>query len=64
LNAYLANAGSYTGTCGPSRVARVGTIHVHDLASRLICAKCKAAGKRPAATLLQLESKPRHETKI
>ena len=39
---------------------RVGTTCVHDLASRLICAKCKAAGKRPAATLLQLEPGPRH----
>jgi hypothetical protein len=33
------------------------------LASRLICAKCKAAGKRPAATLRQLEPTPPHETK-
>jgi hypothetical protein len=39
---------------------RVGTTKVHDLASRLICAKCKAAGKRPAATLRQLEPAPRH----
>jgi hypothetical protein len=39
---------------------RVGTTHVHDLASRLICAKCKAPGKRPAATLRQLEAVPRH----
>jgi hypothetical protein len=39
---------------------RVGSTRVHDLASRLICAKCKAAGKRPAATLLQLEPSPRH----
>jgi hypothetical protein len=28
--------------------------------SRLICAKCKATGKRPPATLLRLELKPRH----
>jgi hypothetical protein len=39
---------------------RVGTTCVHDLASRLICAKCKAAGKRPAAALRQLEPAPRH----
>ena len=33
---------------------------VHDLASRLRCEKCKKAGKRPVATLLQLTHKPRH----
>jgi len=32
----------------------VSTTCVHDLASRLVCQKCKGAGKRPAATLLQL----------
>jgi len=32
----------------------VATICVHDLASRLVCQKCRKAGKRPAATLLQL----------
>ena len=39
----------------------VGTTRVHDLASRLACAKCKAAGKRPAARLLQLEPRARHQ---
>jgi hypothetical protein len=33
---------------------------VHDLAGRLVCQKCKGAGKRPAATLLQLTPRPRH----
>jgi hypothetical protein len=33
---------------------------VHDLASRLRCAKCREAGKRPAATLLQLGERQRH----
>ena len=32
----------------------VPTTRVHDLASRLVCKKCKAVGKRPATTLLQL----------
>ncbi|MBR1208896.1 MULTISPECIES: hypothetical protein [unclassified Bradyrhizobium] len=32
----------------------VGTTHVHDLAGRLRCQKCRKAGKRPAAELLQL----------
>jgi hypothetical protein len=30
------------------------TTFIHDLASRLRCSKCAKAGKRPAATLLQL----------
>jgi hypothetical protein len=30
------------------------TTFVHDLASRLRCRKCAKAGRRPAATLLQL----------
>jgi hypothetical protein len=30
----------------------VSTTFVHDLASPLVCQKCKGAGKRPAATLL------------
>src|SRR6202521_1742429 len=30
----------------------VPTTYVHDLAGRLVCQKCKKAGKRPAATLL------------
>jgi hypothetical protein len=40
----------------------VGTTCVHDLASRLVCTKCKAAGKRPAATLLQLEPHQRYQS--
>jgi phage FluMu protein Com len=36
------------------------TTFVHDLAGRLRCRKCAKAGRRPAATLLQLASKPRH----
>src|SRR3979411_2185211 len=36
------------------------TTFVHDLASRLRCRKCAKAGKRPAATLLQLAWQPRH----
>ena len=39
----------------------VSTTFVHDLASRLVCQKCKAAGKRPSATLLQLTPRQRHE---
>ena len=35
------------------------TTFVHDLASRLRCSKCAKAGRRPAATLLQLMSRPR-----
>jgi phage FluMu protein Com len=36
------------------------TTCVHDLAGRLRCEKCKKAGKRPAATLLQLAPTARH----
>jgi hypothetical protein len=36
------------------------TTFVHDLSTRLRCAKCKTAGRRPAATLLQLTPGPRH----
>ena len=36
------------------------TTFVHDLASRLRCSKCAKAGKRPAATLLQLAQRARH----
>ncbi|GLR99284.1 hypothetical protein GCM10007858_69270 [Bradyrhizobium liaoningense] len=36
------------------------TTFVHDLASRLRCRKCSKAGKRPAATLLQLAQRARH----
>ncbi|GIQ78342.1 hypothetical protein BraRD5C2_67920 [Bradyrhizobium sp. RD5-C2] len=32
----------------------VATAYVHDLAGRLRCQKCRKAGKRPAAELLQL----------
>jgi hypothetical protein len=41
----------------------VATTCVHDLASRLVCEKCKRAGKRAAATLLQLtrDSRISHE---
>src|SRR6201992_4317683 len=49
----------------PSDVDLAGTKHppttfVHDLASRLRCRKCAKAGRRPAATLLQLAWQPRH----
>ena len=37
---------------------RPPTTFVHDLAGRLRCVKCAGVGKRPAATLLQLGSKP------
>ncbi|OSJ18115.1 hypothetical protein BST63_06600 [Bradyrhizobium canariense] len=36
------------------------TTFVHDLASRLRCRECAKAGKRPAATLLQLSQRARH----
>ncbi|MEH2570083.1 hypothetical protein [Bradyrhizobium sp. AZCC 2289] len=36
------------------------TTFVHDLSSRLRCRKCVKAGRRPAATLLQLAWQPRH----
>jgi hypothetical protein len=39
---------------------RPPTTFVHDLAGRLVCQKCKGAGKRPAATLLQLAPRQRH----
>lgn len=39
----------------------VSTTCVHDLASRLVCQKCKGTGKRPAATLLQLMPRSRHQ---
>jgi hypothetical protein len=38
----------------------VPTTCVHDLANRLVCQKCRKAGKRPAATLLQLSPRARH----
>jgi hypothetical protein len=37
----------------------VPTTCVHDLAGRLVCQKCKKAGKRPAATLLMLAPRSR-----
>ena len=39
----------------------VPTTCVHDLVGRLVCQKCKKAGKRPAATLLQLTPRSRHQ---
>lgn len=39
---------------------RPATTFVHDLAGRLRCRKCAQAGRRPAATLLQLAQRPRH----
>jgi hypothetical protein len=36
------------------------TTFIHDLASRLRCRKCAGAGRRPAATLIQLAWQPRH----
>jgi hypothetical protein len=41
---------------------RPATTFVHDLAGRLVCQKCKGAGKRPAATLLQLTPRPRNRS--
>jgi hypothetical protein len=38
---------------------RPPTTFVHDLAGRLVCQKCKRAGKRPAPTLLQLAPRSR-----
>jgi hypothetical protein len=38
------------------------TTCVHDLVSRLICQRCKAAGKRPPAELLQLGKRERYTT--
>ncbi len=40
----------------------VSTTCVHDLAGRLICRKCRGAGKRPAAELLPLGPRPRHSS--
>jgi hypothetical protein len=40
----------------------VPTTCVHDLAGRLACQKCKTAGKRPAATLLQLTARQHHRS--
>jgi hypothetical protein len=43
-----------------AQLPHVATTHVHDLATRLRCERCKKAGKRPLAKLLQLEPAPRH----
>lgn len=43
-----------------AQLPHVETTFVHDLASRLRCDRCAKAGKRPTATLLQLEPQPRH----
>src|ERR1700738_431658 len=40
----------------------VPTTCVHDLASRLVCQQCKRAGRRPAATLLQLTPRSRNQS--
>jgi hypothetical protein len=42
-------------------LAHVSTTFVHDLSNRLVCAKCRRTGKRPAATLLQLAPPSRHQ---
>ncbi|UZE49818.1 hypothetical protein ONR75_03195 [Rhodopseudomonas sp. P2A-2r] len=39
---------------------RPSTTCIHDLAGRLRCRKCAGSGRRPAATLLQLGTGPRH----
>ena len=36
------------------------TTFVHDLARRLRCRRCAKTGRRPSATLLQLNWQPRH----
>jgi hypothetical protein len=38
---------------------RPATTFVHDLVGRLVCQKCRTAGKRPAATLLQFAQRSR-----
>jgi putative SOS response-associated peptidase YedK len=42
------------------RLATAATTCVHDLVERLICQKCKPAGKRPAATVRQFAPRPRY----
>ena len=39
----------------------VATTCIHDLASRLVCQKCRKAGKRPPATLLELTPRSRNQ---
>jgi len=38
------------------------TTCVHDLASRLMCQRCRSVGKRPSAELLQLGKRERYTT--
>lgn len=45
-------------------VRLVSTTCVHDLASRLICKKCKGVGTRPRAKLLQLAPCSRYQTGV
>jgi hypothetical protein len=40
------------------QLPHVVTTRIRDLASRLRCERCRAAGKRPAAELLQLARRP------
>jgi|SRR5579872_3769484 len=40
----------------------VATTCIHDLVGRLVCQRCKKAGKRPAATLLQVMPRWRHRS--
>ena len=42
-------------------VPHVPTTCAHDLVGRLVCQECKKAGKRPAATLLQLIPRSRYQ---
>ncbi|MGM4906224.1 hypothetical protein AB8B21_05895 [Tardiphaga sp. 866_E4_N2_1] len=44
-----------------AEIPHVETTFVHDLSNRLRCQRCAKAGKRPSATLLQLQPKPRHD---
>ncbi|WP_456706874.1 hypothetical protein [Bradyrhizobium sp. USDA 4452] len=52
--------------CGAKRdvdlaaLRHVPTTCVHDLASRLVCTKCRALGSVPRAALLQLWNRPKH----
>jgi hypothetical protein len=54
--------------CGTPRdvdlapLRHVTTTCIHDLAGRLVCQKCKRAGKRPVATLLQLAPRSRNHS--
>src|ERR1700722_9911158 len=41
-------------------LTHVSTTFVYDLVSRLVCQKCKSAGKRPPTTLLQLSPRSRY----